>query len=73
MSSPGPLVRVSGLVLLGLAALTAVAVGAALLLFPVEFRRTYDLGTELSAGALSEVRAPGGAPSRPNPKSLARP
>ena len=61
MSSPGPLVRVSGLVLLGLAALTAVAVGAALLLFPVEFRRTYDLGTELSAGALSEVRAPGGA------------
>ncbi len=50
MSSPVPLVRVSGLVLLGLAALTAVAVGAALLLFPVEFRRTYDLGTELSAG-----------------------
>jgi hypothetical protein len=46
---------------LGLAALTALGVGATLLLFPVEFRKSYELGTELSAGALSEVRAPGGA------------
>ena len=50
--------RWGGLVVLGFAALTAVGVGAALLLFPVEFRKSYELGTELSAGALSEVGIP---------------
>jgi hypothetical protein len=49
------------LVVLALASFTAIAVGAALLLFPVAFRASYGIGTELTPGALSEIRAPGGA------------
>jgi hypothetical protein len=47
--------------LLACAALTALAVGGALAAFPVEFRQSYGVATELDAAALSEVRAPGGA------------
>ncbi len=47
--------------LLACAALIACAVGSALAFFPVQFRQSYGVPTELDAAVLSETRAPGGA------------
>lgn len=47
--------------LLACSAAISLGVGTALAFFPVQFRASFGVASEHDAGALSEIRAPGGA------------